>query len=245
MLRDLLSSRWFQGGFAFFVLCVGGSLLYSWHVHRTTEAEFGKTPLTVESPLAVESRLKNKQETNPAPVDFQTEGVTNTPDENTDRHLSDETAAETTDETKPLDLTGAFLPDDIATPEDPVLAELHSERQELKQRQAKLNAMFEDHFASVVGRKLTTADTRHGNLVSGNADGLTESQVIAELEDIRSRTENLRKAQVEWRRKYIQHTGKEYPGTEHWVPHVEREPEEVQKLLQYELGSRGWFIVDP
>ena len=32
MLRDLLSSRWFQGGFAFFVLCVGGSLLYSWHV---------------------------------------------------------------------------------------------------------------------------------------------------------------------------------------------------------------------
>lgn len=243
MFRDLLSSRWFQGGFAFFLLCVGGSLLYSWHVHRTTEAEFGKTPL--ESPLAVESPLKNKQETNTAPVDFQPEGVTNTPDENTDIHLSDETAAETTDETEPLDLTDAFLPDDIATLEDPTLAELHSERQELKQRQAELNTMFEDHFASVVGRKLTAADTRHGTLVSGNADGLTESQVIAELEALRSRSENLRKEQVEWRRKYIQHTGKEYPGTEHWVPFVARDPEEVQKLLQYEMGARGWIIVDP
>lgn len=39
MLRDLLSSRWFQGGLAFFVLVVGGSLLYSWHVLRTTESD--------------------------------------------------------------------------------------------------------------------------------------------------------------------------------------------------------------
>lgn len=240
MFRYLLSSRWIQGGFVFFLLCVGGSLLYSWHVQRTTEvSEFQKTPLAVESPL------KNKQETDPAPVDIQTEGVTNSPDANTDRHLSDETEAETTDETEPLDETDALLPDAIATLEDPVLADLHSERQALKQRQVDLNAMFKDHFAAVVGRELTAADTRHGNLVSGNADGLTESQVIAELEDLRSRSENLLKAQVEWRRKYIQHTGKEYPGTEHWVPHIEIDPKEVQKLLQYELGSRGWYIVDP
>lgn len=39
MLRDLLSSRWFQGGLIFFLLCVGGSLLYSCHVHRTTESD--------------------------------------------------------------------------------------------------------------------------------------------------------------------------------------------------------------
>ena len=239
MLRDLLSSRLIQAGLAFFVIVVCGSLLYFWHAKRTTDAEFGKTPLAVESPL------KNKQETNTAPVDFQTEGVTNTPDENTDTFLSDETEAETIDETEPLDLTDAFLPDDIATLEDPVLAKLHSERQELKQRQADLLAMFQDHFASVIGRKLTAADTRHGNLISAKADGLTESQVIAELEDLRSRSENLRKERVEWRRKYIKHTGKEYPGTEYWVPIVARDPEEVQKLLQYEMGARGWIIVDP
>ena len=36
MFRDLLSSRLIQGGIVFFVLVVGGSLLYSWHVRRAT-----------------------------------------------------------------------------------------------------------------------------------------------------------------------------------------------------------------
>ncbi|MDE0016343.1 MAG: hypothetical protein OXU51_09165 [Candidatus Poribacteria bacterium] len=185
MFRDLLSSRWFQGVFAFFVLVVGGSLLYSWHVHRTTAAEFGKRPPPVVS------AIENTPATNTAPVDFQTEGFVNTPEENTDTQMPDGTEAETIDDTEFIDMAEDFLPDDIATLEDPVLAELHSERQELKQRRVELNAMFEDHFASVVGRELTAADTRHGTLVSTNADGLTESQVIAELEDLRSRSENI------------------------------------------------------
>lgn len=112
MLRDLLSSRWFQGGFAFFVLCVGGSLLYSWHVHRTIDAEFGKRPQPVVSPL------KNKTETNTAPVDFQTESVVNTPDENTDTPMSFETEA-LENETETLDVADAFLPDEVASEEAP------------------------------------------------------------------------------------------------------------------------------
>ena len=41
MCRDLLSIRAIQVGFVFFLLCVS-SLLYSWHVQRTTEvSEFG------------------------------------------------------------------------------------------------------------------------------------------------------------------------------------------------------------
>ena len=40
MFGDLLSSRMIQAGLVFFLLVVGGSLLYSWHVHRTTDAEF-------------------------------------------------------------------------------------------------------------------------------------------------------------------------------------------------------------
>ena len=110
MLRDLLSSRWFQGGFAFFVLCVGGSLLYSWHVQRTTEVDLGPIPQTVVSPL------KNKPARNTAPIDFQTEGVTNTLDENTETPIADDPEAETIDETD--DLADAFLPDDFVSAEE-------------------------------------------------------------------------------------------------------------------------------
>ncbi|MYA72389.1 hypothetical protein F4009_22735 [Candidatus Poribacteria bacterium] len=108
MLRDLLSSRWFQGGFAFFVLCVGGSLLYSWHVHRTTDAEFGKRPPAVSS-------IENKPETSTSTVDFQTEGFVNTPDETADTQMSDETEAETIDETEFADMADAFLPEDVVS----------------------------------------------------------------------------------------------------------------------------------
>ena len=109
MLRDLLSSRWFQGGLAFFVLCVGGSLLYSWHVQRTTETEFGKRPQPVVP-------IKNRSpSTNTAPFDFQTEGVVNTPEENTDTPMSDETEADTIDETELIDMADAFLPDDVVS----------------------------------------------------------------------------------------------------------------------------------
>ena len=112
MLRDLLSSRWFQAGLAFFVLVVGGSLLYSWHVLRTTEAELGKRPLAVES-------LKNKPETNTAPVDFQTEGVVNTRDENTDTETMPDTTEALPSETENLDIADAFLPDDFVPEETP------------------------------------------------------------------------------------------------------------------------------
>ena len=60
--------------------------------------------------------IKNRSpSTNTAPVDFQTEGVVNTPDENTDTHLSDETEADTIDETELVDMTDAFLPDDVVS----------------------------------------------------------------------------------------------------------------------------------
>ena len=112
MLRDLLSSRWFQGGFAFFVLCVGGSLFYSWHVRWTTEAELGKRPQPVVS-------IENKSSTNTAPVDFQTEGITNTPKETMNTPMSESTEAETRDETEFADIVDAFLPDDFVSAEAP------------------------------------------------------------------------------------------------------------------------------
>lgn len=112
MFRDLLSSRLIQAGLVFFVIVVGGSLLYSWHVQRTTEvSELGKRPQPVMS-------IENKLSTNTAPVDFQTEGVTNTPDETTDTPMSDETEAETIDETELIDMADAFLPDDFVAEEE-------------------------------------------------------------------------------------------------------------------------------
>ena len=108
MFRELLSSRWFQGGFAFFVLVVGGSLLYSWHVQRTTEAEFGKRPQPVVS-------IENKPSTNTAPIDFQTEGFVNTPDETTDTPMETDETEALPNETELLDLADAFLSDDVVS----------------------------------------------------------------------------------------------------------------------------------
>ena len=49
MFRDMFSgSRAIFIGVVFFVLVVGGSLLYSWHVHRTTDAELAETRRKVQ-----------------------------------------------------------------------------------------------------------------------------------------------------------------------------------------------------
>ena len=44
MFYNLFSTRAIQVGIAFFVLVVGGSLLYSWHVEQTTKAELAAVP---------------------------------------------------------------------------------------------------------------------------------------------------------------------------------------------------------
>ena len=115
MFHDLLSSRWFQGGFALFVLCVCGSLLYSWHVKRTTESEMARHDRLLG--------LQKQKETRTAeavndPTEKETPGLVNTPDENTDTPMPDTTEA-LPNETELLDLADAFLPDDIATKEAP------------------------------------------------------------------------------------------------------------------------------
>lgn len=78
MFRDiLLGSRAILAGLVFFVLIVGGSLLYSWHVHRTVDSDFAETQHTIQ-------RLKNKNETHTGqdigvPTDAETLGETQTP----------------------------------------------------------------------------------------------------------------------------------------------------------------------
>ena len=58
MFRDMLSgSRAILVGLVFFVLVVGGSLLYSWHAHRTTDAELAETQRKVQPFKKLQVRL--------------------------------------------------------------------------------------------------------------------------------------------------------------------------------------------
>ena len=116
MFRDLLSSRWFQVCLAFFVLVVGGSLLYSWHVLRTTESDMARHDRLTRG-------LEKQNETRPAetvnvPTENETPVLVNTPDENTDTQMPDATEP-LENETENLDLVDAFLPDDLVLEEAP------------------------------------------------------------------------------------------------------------------------------
>ena len=72
ILRDLLSSRWIQAGLIFFVVIVGGSQLYYWHVRRTSAAELKKITRII---AASENKraLRSAQESN-APITVGTPG---------------------------------------------------------------------------------------------------------------------------------------------------------------------------
>jgi len=112
MLRELLSSRLIQGGLVFFLLCVVGSLLYSWQAQRATEPELGGT-----TPQGVSS-IEKRPQTKTAPVVFQNDGLTNTPNETTDTQKHETTEAETRDQTQTLDLVDAFSPEDFVSAEE-------------------------------------------------------------------------------------------------------------------------------
>lgn len=114
MLRNLLSSRWFQGGLIFFLLCVGGSLLYSWHVLRTTESD-------MERHDRFSQGLEKQNEPRPAetvnvPTQNGTLGLVDTPAENTDALVPEATEALPNEDDGFAD---AFLPDGFVSEEAP------------------------------------------------------------------------------------------------------------------------------
>ena len=116
MLRDLLSSRWFQGGLVFFVLVVGGSLLYSWHVLRTTESDMERHDRFSQG--SEKQNEPHPAETVNVPTENGTPDFVDTPDENTDTQMPDTTEA-LPNETENLDIADAFLPDDMVSEEAP------------------------------------------------------------------------------------------------------------------------------
>lgn len=116
MLRNLLSSRWFQRGLVFFVLVVGGSLLYSWHVQRTTESDMARHDRFLRG--TKQQKATRPTKTVNVPTENETPGLVDTPAENTDTQMPDTTEA-LPNETDNLDIADAFLPDDMVSEEAP------------------------------------------------------------------------------------------------------------------------------
>ncbi len=129
--------------------------------------------------------------------------------------------------------------------EDPVLAELNAERLQLLQRQAELKDRLLDHISAVHGSRITASQMQHGTVIQGS--GLPVSQVERELEDLRIASENLQKAQAQWRRKYFEYTGTEHPGTRHWVEHAVENQQSVRERAKQMIESQGksYILMDP
>lgn len=110
MLRDLLSKFSIQAGLVFFLVVVGGSLFYSWHVRRTTEAELERSDAFLQ-----QRPNKNKMPTASDAIDTDTSPVDVTPRKRSmktdDTQLRpDETEVLPINETERIDLTDAYLP---------------------------------------------------------------------------------------------------------------------------------------
>ena len=112
MFRNILSSRLIQVGLVFFVVIVGGSWLYSWHVHRTTDTEFTRTDVALHETRSEQNTVDTST------VDFQQTGTDLETDET--QPMSNDTDASPIDETSEvLDMADAFLPDDFVSEEVP------------------------------------------------------------------------------------------------------------------------------
>ncbi len=113
MLVNLLSNRWIQGGLAFFLLCVFGSWLYSWHVQRTTQDELAQSDVLLQQ-RANQNQTRTAVDTvEISPVDFE---QAETPLETHGAQvIADDTATLPSDDAISVDLSDAFLPNDFVS----------------------------------------------------------------------------------------------------------------------------------
>ena len=108
MLADLLSHRWIQGGLVFFLLCVGGSGLYLWHVQRTIDAQKAQHNRFFEQTPEKQNDTHPLEPVN-VPYTTLTPETVEIPDATTEFPIDSELE----------DAMDAFLPDDGTTTETP------------------------------------------------------------------------------------------------------------------------------
>lgn len=116
MFRDILTSRAILAGFLFFVLIVGGSLLYNWHIRREIASELARTEQAVND-------LKNNIETRHAEdLGVQTLKQTEIPLEadDTDTQRSEEMETLLVEDTENRNVADAFLLDDVVFEEESI-----------------------------------------------------------------------------------------------------------------------------
>ena len=115
MFYNLLSNRAIQVGILFFVLVVGGSLLYSWHAEQTTKAELAER-------LPIQQHTETLNAARTAPLDVATPGEVIPTPEDTEPQMS--AATDTAiDDSAPLDERETLYLDDFFAEELPTDAE--------------------------------------------------------------------------------------------------------------------------
>ena len=114
MFRARLSgARALFVGVVFFVLVVGGSLLYRWHVHRTTDAEVAETQRKVQLIENMNKTRTAEDTVDISTVDFE-HAETNL--ETDDAQVSDDKGVSPIDDaSERIDMADAFLPDDLVS----------------------------------------------------------------------------------------------------------------------------------
>lgn len=110
MLYNIFSMRAIQVGVAFFLMVVGGSLLYSWYVHHTTEDVLARHNLTQH---AERNETDVPEDTHTDKVDFE---QTATPLDIDDSQMAEDTDVAPIDEaTEFADVVDAFFPEDFVS----------------------------------------------------------------------------------------------------------------------------------
>ena len=111
MFWDIFSSRSVLAGLVFFLVCVGSSFLYSWHVRRTTQDELARSDVLQQH--------ERKNETRPAADAVDTSRVdfehAETPLETENAQALADGPTLPSDAADPLGLSDASLPDDFVS----------------------------------------------------------------------------------------------------------------------------------
>ena len=110
MLRDLLSSFAIQAGLVFFLLVVGGSLFYSWHVRRITEVELERSDVLLQ-------QRGNKNEMHTAADTIDTSPVGVAPRKRSMK--TDDSEVLRINKTERINLTDASLPTAFVSGQEP------------------------------------------------------------------------------------------------------------------------------
>ena len=115
MLRDLLSVRVVLAGLVFFVVVVSGSLLYSWHIRRITEAELAASDALMHHRESQNETHTTQNTVDTSRVDFE---HAETSLEVDDLQVSEDPNVSLIDEASEFaDVVDAFLPDDFVSEE--------------------------------------------------------------------------------------------------------------------------------